>query len=111
MASKISKHSSERKIKNVAVFLEKRSYEPALDKKALSDVVVACGDKRFDSHKIVLARQSEVFEEMLKAPFKETDGKEVIRIEVGFSSLRLFCGACHYELIHNFVYFVVFILI
>jgi hypothetical protein len=63
----------------------KRSFLTLLKEKVLTDVVVVCGKSRFDCHKIVLARHSEVFERMLTSEFREaSEGKIIITVRPYF---------------------------
>jgi len=45
--------------------------------KEFSDVVVKCGDERFECHKVFLATKSPVFKAMLTSNMKETNNNEI----------------------------------
>jgi hypothetical protein len=63
---KVSSNSAYAPAVSVAAFAS-----PWLNEPALSDFVVACGARRFDCHRIVLAGRSEFFRTMLTGDFKE----------------------------------------
>merc|ERR1712029_263438 len=48
-----------------------------LNNKDFSDVVVKCGDKSFDCHKVILASHSPVFKAMLTSNMKEKNNNEI----------------------------------
>jgi len=53
------------------------NYLDFLDNKDFSDVVVQCGDKSFDCHKVILASHSPVFKAMLTSNMKEKNNNEI----------------------------------
>jgi len=48
-----------------------------LNNKDFSDVVIQCGDKSFDCHKVILASHSPVFKAMLTSNMKEKNNNEI----------------------------------
>jgi len=54
-----------------------RDFQTLFLSKAHADVIVRCGDKVFDCHKVILASRSQVFKTMLEADMKEKMSGEI----------------------------------
>jgi len=55
----------------------KRDFQTLFLSKDHADVIIRCGDKVFDCHKIILASRSQVFKTMLEADMKEKMSGEI----------------------------------